>query len=191
VKRILIPILAALILAAVCAPQAPAATITCDPCSYPYQAWADESKMPTPEVTLEVIETTEAESCPGSTLNFGGCTRPSEAKIWLAPEMIGRAFPRGTLYHEIGHNVDADLLPEWMRIRFMAVLGMSPPWSANVAEVDYWPPSEKFAETYAECAVKPWIGRHEHLWGRGPVYGSEPIGGRHRHNVLCRMIAKL
>jgi len=189
VKRILIPILA-LILAAVCAPQAPAATITCDPCSYPYQAWADESKMPTPEVTLEVIETTEAKGCPSRVLNFAGCTRPSEGKIWLAPEMIGRAYPRGTFYHEIGHNVDADFLPDWMRARFMAILALEGPWYADVEEVDYLTPNEKFADVYAECAVKPVI-RREHLWGRGPIYGSEPIGGRPRHNALCRMIAKL
>lgn len=177
---------------AVCPGSASALTVV-EPAGshFPYQRWAEASKMPTPEATIEVIETGAEKGCPNREMNFAGCTRPSEGKVWLAPELIAGGYPRGTFYHEVGHNVDFLLLPEWMRLRFMAILEMEGSWDADIEKVSYWPPSEKFAQVYAECAIKPVILTWENKLGLGPIFGGEPIGGRHRHNQLCRMLKRL
>lgn len=120
--------------------QAEATTITCNPCSLPYQTWADESKMPTPEVTIRVIE----EPCPGLPAgDFAwACTEWGTATIWDA------AHDRETFLHELGHNFDYYRLPHWARGRFLALTEDTRDWKADPNG-----PDENFAATYAHCAA--------------------------------------
>lgn len=158
---------------------------------FPYQQWVDESAMPTPDVTIEVIETGSDRGCPGQEMNYAGCTDPEEGKIWLAPEDIGATFPRHFLYHELGHNVDADTLPEWMRERFSEIIGAGPIWDLE-GEPTRYGPNEKFADAWAQCAWRPYIRpRLPWLSNQRYVWQEEPVGGVRGHDRICRMLGKL
>lgn len=156
---------------------------------FPYQRWAEEAKMPTPGVSLEVIETGADHGCPGHDLNYPACTSPQLGTIWAAPEVLAAHGPRLIFWHELGHNVDVDLLQPWMRERFMALFGLSGPWRIE-GEPEPYGPNERFADVWAECALKPRLAPRAGL-GPGPIYGAEPMGGRRIHNAVCRMLAKL
>lgn len=161
-------------------------TITCDPCSRAYQRWVDEAKVPTPDVTLTVVETDLAHGCPVRDMNYA-CTSPAEKMIWQAPASGAKA----TFYHELGHNADHYMLPEWMRAHFMAIMRLPGSWWV-AGDGRTLEPAEWFAEAYAECAVKPFIPLQAHKWlGRGPIFGGMPLGGIERHNTVCRMLTKL
>lgn len=170
--------------------EASAVTIIEPPGShFPYQQWADEAKMPTPDATLEVVETGAEHGCPGRDLNYAGCTSPQTGMIWVAPEAFAAIGPRRTFWHELGHNVDADLQP-WMRERFMALLGLSGAWVVEGEPKPGDSPDELFATAWPECALKPKVAVSGGL-GVGPMYGSEPLGGRRVHNAICRMLGRL
>lgn len=156
---------------------------------FPYQQWVDEAKVPTPDVTLEVIETAADHGCPDRVLNYAGCTSPQLGKVWAAPEAFARRGPRQTFWHELGHNVDADLLQPWMRERFMELFGLTGPWLIE-GEPEPYGPNERFADVWAECALKPKLPLRAGL-GFGPIYQREPMGGRRVHNAICRMLGKL
>ena len=156
---------------------------------FPYQRWVDEARMPTPNVTITLEETGASHGCPRREQNYAGCTVPSENLMWLAPETIA-GVARHIFYHELGHNVDVDLLPEWMRWRFMAIMRLAGEWIGSGEPVSSLSPNEQFAEVYADCAILPYVSAGEQL-GRGPILGADPIGGRVRHNQICRMLGKL
>lgn len=82
---------AALVLAFGVSSASAETTITCEPCTYPYQRWVDEAMVPTPAGSIPVIE---------STLECGeadlGCTDGST--IWV--DMVGG---KATFLHELGH----------------------------------------------------------------------------------------
>jgi hypothetical protein len=103
-----------------------------------YQRWADESKVPTPDVTLRVIE----EPCPGTLAK--GCTIEDSYAIWLDLTFTGRH--RATFLHELGHNFDYYELDDWARVAFADLYGE---WN-----------KEAFAESYRFCA------RDINAWGR-------------------------
>jgi hypothetical protein len=179
-KRVL---LLAVVVVALGATEAQAhTTITCEPCSYPYQQWVDEAKVPTPDVTLTVVEVTDSNGCPTRVLAYTGCT--SEQLIWLDPQA---AYPRHLFFHEVGHNFDTDLLPAWGRERFMSLYGLSGEWQVDTEPAPTETPSELFAEVYAGCAILPHVSAR-HTLGRWPIYGAQPLGGRGRYNRACRMI---
>jgi hypothetical protein len=67
-------------------------TITCEPCAYPYQRWVDEAKVPTPDVTEQVVESASA-PCEEVLACTDGPT------IYL----LSHLAVRGTFYHELGH----------------------------------------------------------------------------------------
>jgi len=148
---------------------------------FPYQRWVDQAEVPTPDATITVVETSAKEGCPGSATYAVACTAPTEQTIWLAPDVLIGWQPRLTFLHEIGHNVDADLLTSWMRSRFLAILKLLGAWGDESSQP--YPPDERFADVYAECAIHPFVPPH-HL-------GFEPIGGPVRHDRLCRMLARL
>ena len=179
-RKILLTALIALVVPA--AAQAHTTIIEPGGSHFPYQRWADESKIPTPDASLTVVETDAAHGCPGRELNYVACTAPWENVIWLAPEAIAGDKPRLTFLHELGHNADADLLPQWMRNRFMEVLRLSGPWVVE-AEPKPYSPDEEFADVYAQCAVDPCVPP-QHL-------GIQPLGGPVTHNKICRMLAHL
>jgi hypothetical protein len=186
-KRVL---LLGIILAGLLAGTAQAQTaITCaDACSLPYQQWVDESLMPTPDVTLTLVETDVATACPTLELT-AACTDPSAEAIWFAP--ASDLPPRRTFWHELGHNVDVDLLAPWMRERFMGLLGLTGEWHLPGNPEPYGP-DEEFADAYAQCALKPYLTRKEaSALGAAPFWGAEAIGGRAMHNKICRMVGSL
>lgn len=100
-----------------------------------YQRWVDEAKMPTPDVTLTVVET----GCPdGVSL---ACTAPGTDTIWEEEEY------RPTFLHELGHNFDYLLMPVWARERFETLTADPGPWTNGRTGAD-----ERFADTYSRCA---------------------------------------
>lgn len=90
-------VLLAAVVLALGASEAQAHTpITCDPCSYPYQQWVDEARVPTPGGTLAVVEHSDQPGdCDHPAL---GCTDGNT--IWLAPWPSDR---KATFFHELGH----------------------------------------------------------------------------------------
>jgi hypothetical protein len=107
---------------------------------FPYQRWVDEAKVPTPDVTLTVVESNEP--CNGRR----ACTIPEEGMIWLGPE-YGALETHRDFLHELGHNFDDDVMTPGARARFRA-LSRHPsiPWAEpGLAEL--------FAETYRQCAL--------------------------------------
>jgi hypothetical protein len=174
---------------AVQAAPASALTINCEPCSLPYQRWADEAKMPMPDGPITVVETTAEHGCPSRELNYAACTQPSERMIWIAPAMVVGFFPRETFYHELGHNFDTNVLPGWARERFMQILGLEGEWNIP-SEPKLYDPSEHFADAYAQCAKLPYVRQLPRL-GLGPFGQTNGIGGRVGHNQICRMLENL
>lgn len=139
---------------------------------FPYQQWVDEAKVPTPNVTLTV----EEEGCPGA--EAPACTEPGAYTIWDAAEYK----PRKVFYHELGHNFDYYVLPEWARVRFSRLTGNSRDWSADPSG-----PNEMFAEAYARCAIT------------GPDFRGDPnlmitgnLGGIRQttYRAICRLILR-
>lgn len=155
---------------------------------FPYQRWVEEAKEPTPDITLTIIETNGADGCPVRALDYAACTSPSEGIIWISPEDASRVFPRQLFYHEIGHNVDGDMLTPWMRERFMALFNLGGEWRVE-GEPPPYSPNEQFADVWAQCAYKPRISTQPH-WGVGPIWQAAPIGGAILHNRICRMFAR-
>lgn len=91
--------------------------------------------------------------------------------IYFDPAVLG--LPRiahQEFLHEVGHNFDIDVLPEWARWRFRVLSGhLSMVWWHGVAE--------DFAETYRMCA---WPTEAEL-----PVQGLRLPG---RLATVCRLI---
>lgn len=187
--RFILAALAALALLAPAAADAHTTIIEPVGSHFPYQQWADEAKVPTPDVTLTVIETEGLHGCPGRDLDYQACTAPAEGKIWISPSAIQAGGAREIFYHEIGHNVDADVLAPWMREHFMAIYGLSGPWVLE-GEPAPFGPNEMFAEVYKECAFAPTLQRGR-LGTTGLPGSSLPLGGFARHNAVCRMLGKL
>lgn len=164
IQRILLIAAAA---AALATPSAQAhTTISCASCLRPYQHWIEEAKVPTPNATLTVIETSEAVSS----------TEEGTSTIWLNLSALN---VRQAFYHELGHNFDY-LMPEWVRTRYLAILGRKGPW--RQPEALHFSPHELFAESYALCAFRSWLPPG------GEIQGQEPVGGRIVHNRTCHLI---
>lgn len=125
-------LLAALVLLAFAGEQAKAATVIQSD-NPRYQLWVDSAKVPTPDVSLEVIET----RCPTSVAM--GCTQRNSFTIWLDP--FSQSV-RTILYHELGHNFDYYSLTDSARLRYMAL-----------TEAAAWN-REQFAAVYAQCAKR-------------------------------------
>lgn len=118
-------------------------TITCEPCSRPYQRWVDEAKVPTPDVTLTVVEA----PCPELAEDFAwACTAGGAYTIWDADPQTDE--PKETFLHELGHNFDYYTLPQWARERFQWLVGDTRYWTADPNG-----PNEHFASAYAYCAL--------------------------------------
>lgn len=175
-------ILAALAAVAAFAPVASAHTTIAAPegSAIPYQRWVDETKVPTPDVTLIVRE----EACPGLPPGeiASACTIKGTQTIWFEWWMP-RWARRGSFLHEVAHNVDY-LMPDWVRSRYTALVGLDLGWREEGA--GRWTPHEMFAESWAACAQQPVLHSGESLRN-----GTEPMGGWRTHNSVCRMLARL
>lgn len=127
--------------------------------------------MPTPDVTLSVME----EPCPLPYGQFAwACTEENAYTIWDD----GTERPRETFFHELGHNFDFYVLPQWGRDRFRWILADEREWTVRPDG-----PNEHFAETYARCAILGSRFHHDpHL-----SFGGRKIGGN-LYRRLCRLV---
>lgn len=112
---------------------------------FPYQQWVAGAHVPTPDVTVSLVEA----PCPELPSALG-CTDGST--IWIAPSGVEEHWrPRETLYHEIGHLFDMAYLTPQLRHSFRALVKANGPWfTSSHSSSD---PGEKFAEDYAACAL--------------------------------------
>lgn len=161
---------------------------------FPYQRWVDESAVPTPDVSMEVIEEPAGVGCPSLAKEvigqFPACT-DTHKHIWIGAEEIEGVHPREIFMHEVGHDFDALDMTEWARERFEALYNLPGPWFYS--EQEWNSPGEWFATAYAECSVAPYITQREWEGGYAPVvYGGQPIFFRRvAHNKTCRMLKAL
>ena len=133
-------ILGAVMALAMLAPSAGAETllVRADGYPHPLQSWVKEMKVPSPPLTLTVLSS----DCPWYEGDGIACTHRGDYTIW---------FPEGdreTLYHEVGHNVDYYVAPEWIRYRFRVLTRDWREWTTDPNG-----PNENFASAYARCAI--------------------------------------
>lgn len=155
---------------------------------FPYQRWIDKAKVPTPDIRIEVIE----EPCPGYP-NVNGC-RGAESTIYLHPERIGLPSQGPWLFlHEVGHYFDGVYLTDALRAEFNRIFGDSRPWDSPRSTTvrpgprTIGPPAERFAQAYAECAIK------------GPLIAERPRHARkyryrpspRQHARACALIMRV
>ena len=109
----------------------------------PYQSWIDAAYVPTPpgEVTVSL------NGCPGD-VPLPSCAPENQHRIELDPAFADRHV----VLHELGHVFD-DLMPEWVRPRFKALIAPRKRGQWNAAN-GRAPLNEQFAEAYSLCAMK-------------------------------------
>jgi hypothetical protein len=117
--------------------------------SYRYQRWVDRAKVPTPNVTLTVVE----EGCVDDADYATGCTSPGSYVVRVATESQRRYIRRAFL-HELGHNFDYYEMDAVRRAWFGRTVGLTGAWVSR--ELGSSSPHELFAETYAQCASGAW-----------------------------------
>jgi hypothetical protein len=147
-------------------------------------------------MAITVVETGAEWGCPDAGHNVAACAVGAPADtIYIAPEAAARVSPTQIFYHELGHFADYYSIEEWMRYRFMGLLGLPQPWRPGPEDAST-APDEVFADSYAQCARLPYLPRHyrgprEGAFEFGPIFGEVPIGGRVIHNKVCRMLTHL
>ncbi len=136
---------------------------------YPYQRWADQSRMPTPEVVLAVSNNVER-YCVGAVLpiaRVSGC-----ASIGTNTIVLGRDVKRRAFYHELGHFFDRLVLTDPWRNEFAVLVGYPDrPWkNSGVDELQ-----EIWANVYERCS-RPHLPKHR--WFRGAIWENDDSGVR-------------
>jgi hypothetical protein len=141
--------------------------------AYPYQRWVEQADVPTPDVTLRLIET----ACPPELAGFAAaCTQRGTFTIWMDPEGATKA----RFYHELGHNFDYYELGRWASRQFREIIGDDRRWRTKPGEIGL-SPHEIFAEAYSVCARRRTINR--------AVIELPPIRiGPSEHAAICALI---
>lgn len=143
----------------------------CPALSLPYQSWADEAKVPTPDVVLRVVEA----PCPFA--DAEACTKPGAFAIWINPGTPAWDSKR-TFLHELGHNLDYYILTNAARSAFLGLLHRDGPWDTDLSTS----PNEIFADAFSMCAQSQ------------PLRESAPPKGldrRGRFRAACRLIRSI
>lgn len=139
----------------------------------PEQRWLDESRIPTPDITI----TLHRETCP-SLPTVQACATPGH--IWEKHESCAGDFAvdcRSDLTHEVGHQVDY-VMPDWIRWRFEALLHMpATPWGTLGEGGDT--PREDWADYYSYCVYPDHRVWDYTDWSRHPF----------QHRKICRLLA--
>ena len=179
VKQFLFGIAAVVLLIA--SPAAAHTTIIEPPEShYPYQGWADESKVPTPAIDARVVEIDQADPAFPCVAPYSskprGCVVLQTRTIYLDPTVAGRSV----VMHEIGHLFDVVALTDADRMWFTHLFNLGGPW---LSDETHDTPGESFATSYAICAL--YRGRKE----LSMLVPPEQFVGARRINQLCRWIA--
>lgn len=122
----------------------------------PYQQWVDEANVPTPDVTVTVIEaSTESPEWSCSGIDYGvapACVVLEERTIYIDPTKVapvGREF----FFHELAHIFDPLVLSDQERERFAAILRLPMPWWYPT-EIWHQAPAEYFAGMFSQCAIR-------------------------------------
>jgi hypothetical protein len=140
--------------------------------AFPYQRWVERAKVPTPDVTLRLLE----EPCPLELGFANACTERDTYTIWMSPEGATRA----RFYHELGHNFDYYELGRWASRQFRKIVGDDRRWRTKPGEIGL-SPHEIFAEAYSVCARKRTIAR--------AIIQLPPIRiGPAEHVAICDLI---
>lgn len=139
-----------------------------------YQQWVDASRVPTPDVAVEVVE--DAAPCLGEYGQAVACVLGGRIYI---EDMSTPVF-----YHELGHIFDANALTDGDRARFSQLVGIPLPWRYPFAE-EHNGPSEYFAEAYYLCAQ---MGRRI----ASPILErpDESLVSVRRHFQICTLIRR-
>lgn len=133
----------------------------------PYQGWVNQSRVATPDVTVDV-ELTTPEACPGALACTDGST------IWFD----GR--DRGEFFHELGHVTDYTLT-DADRARLSTIMRRRASWYSE-ADGGLASGSEWFADAYSLCARLRRIDpRWTYSTGSGLLRGS-------RLAKVCRLV---
>lgn len=138
-----------------------------------YQEWTDASRISTVPGAVRVI----AGPCPVNP-EWSACSYrdgPIYMQSWAGPM---------SLWHELGHRFDYELLTRKRRLRVRRLLGQ-PPTARWRTSGEFSSPVEQFAEAYSHCArVGP---------GGGAV--DEPTHElqltRDQHRLICAMIERV
>lgn len=141
--------------------------------AFPYQHWVEQAKVPTPDVTLRLIE----EPCPPELAGFANaCTARDTFTIWMDPAGATKA----RFYHELGHNFDYYELGRWASRQFRKIIGDDRRWRTKPGEIGL-SPHEIFAEAYSVCARRRTITR--------AIIELPPIRiGPDQHEAICALI---
>lgn len=118
---------------------------------HPYQRWVDEAYVPTPTVTLSVIELED----PCLSVIAYSCT-DELSKIELE---INFEEDNWFFFHELGHVFDRLVVAERQRVRFGRIMKLpSLPWRGYApiegSSVIQQGLVEWFADVYALCAIR-------------------------------------
>lgn len=141
----------------------------------PYQAWVNEAQVPTPDVTLTIVE--DSSGCQGQ---GSACTVEGGQTIWIDPtpfEGVGVSEDdvHETLLHEVGHQAGYRM-PPWVLARFEAMRGDPRPWRQAPNA-----PIEQFAEAWRLCAEG----------ARGRVEGGYKYrAGAAMQGRVCRLLRR-
>jgi hypothetical protein len=168
------PWLALVVSASLLHPATASSATVIDPLegAFPYQGWVERAKVPTPDVTLRLIE----EPCPDELGVANACTARDTYTIWMSPEGATRA----RFYHELGHNFDYYELGRWASRQFRGITGDDRRWRSKPGEIGL-SPHEIFAEAYGVCARKRTIAR--------AIIQLPPIRiGPAEHEAICDLI---
>lgn len=120
----------------------------------PYQQWANESRMPVPAATVQVVYST---LCPSACTNgVDTVWIGADADTWAPVRLYG--YPFGTIglvdqrrlvfLHELGHIFDRAVLRPDDRVAFDAIMRLHRPWTASPDS-----PEDVFAQAYALAAL--------------------------------------
>jgi hypothetical protein len=121
--------------------------------------------VPLPPVSV----TWHSEPCPDPTAL--ACAQGTH--VWLPPD-----GGRHLRFHELGHVFDYTVMDDAARQAWLAVMGDRREWYAPVDD----PPFERFAESYATCAMHKRIRRRY----SSDFYRYRPTPSQHRR--ACRII---
>ena len=139
---------------------------------WPFQAWIDGGLLPTPTVTISVVEE-DIYSPDWPCGESGACVEAAISPIYFGTIWRDAATARPLFWHEMGHEFDAYVLSEAQRARLMVLLGFRdvPWWGGGEFSA-----AEEFANVYSDCATRRsmWTGNVSRLQRR-----------------LCHLIARM
>jgi hypothetical protein len=156
----------------------------------PYQRWANQAQVPTPDITLTVFQ----RACPGQPLAHACVFKGGLRRIYMNPHRVNRAsFEHRVFLHEVGHFFDFTYMTGEWRTRFKRSLDLKRRWwwgnkpreeKAPPGPDTWGPASELFAQAYAHCGLRG--PRIEHKPPKPMIYEYQPTPRQHK--LACRLI---